>query len=221
MRESQLHDRFANIVPESTFETRAMVIGAGMTGSWTALALARMVKSVVLYDFDTVEEHNVGVQAYHEGHIGMSKVEAVKNMAFGLPLEIRDRPFPDGYFDEHSAGPFFNPEHHIIVSCVDSIAARSNIAVAAIRHDIPYLIDTRVLGETCFVQAIERSGFQAYIDALPGDDVLIHAKCGAKGTAYAGLWVASQVCRLVNTINRGMPLPPPLVWHVGMNESMS
>ena len=54
-----------------------VVGGAGGIGSWLAFFLARANFNVVLSDFDSVEEHNIGGQLFKRSQIGLYKAEAV------------------------------------------------------------------------------------------------------------------------------------------------
>lgn len=213
MRNDQLHNRFAQIVPANVQSTSAVIAGAGMTGSWTALALARMIGRVDIWDFDNIEAENVGVQAYTELDIGDNKARTVARLGFGLPIHAHAERFEDC---NHAV-----PHPTFVIACVDSIPARQLVAQWAYDATAHYFIDTRVLGEIAHIQVVAHGDELGYIQALPNEDEITHARCGAKGTAYAGMWVASQVCALVNRIGKGLPLPKPLTWHVGMNEQIS
>ena len=54
-----------------------VVGGAGGIGSWLAFFLARANFNVILSDFDSVEEHNIGGQLFKRSQIGIYKAEAV------------------------------------------------------------------------------------------------------------------------------------------------
>ena len=54
-----------------------VVGGAGGIGSWLSFFLARANFNVILSDFDTVEEHNIGGQLFKRDQIGRYKAEAV------------------------------------------------------------------------------------------------------------------------------------------------
>ena len=54
-----------------------VVGGAGGIGSWLSFFLARANFNVILSDFDTVEEHNIGGQLFKINQIGRYKAEAV------------------------------------------------------------------------------------------------------------------------------------------------
>lgn len=215
MRRESLHSRFTQIVPQTTRNFHVLIAGAGMVGSWTALALARMVGQVDIWDFDVVAEENVGVQAYTASNVGMNKATALMlDNGHGLPLTGHS-----GRFDPYDVKD--GPPADIVISAVDSMEGRSVAAMFAKAIGASYFIDTRVLGEIACIHPVLLGDIQDYIDTLPIGDELVSAACGAKGTAFAGMWVASQVCAIVNNIGRGLPLPPKIVWHVGMNQSVA
>lgn len=215
MNPQQLHSRFSRIVPERTRNFHVLIAGAGMVGSWTALALARMVGQVDIWDFDEVSEANVGVQAYNAIHIGQPKVIALEQQCFGLPLTGHN-----SRFDPYDVKD--DPPTDIVISAVDSMAGRSEVAMfaKAIRC-ASHFIDTRVLGEIACIHPVDIIDIDNYLQTLPTRNELVSAPCGAKGTAFAGMYVAAKVCAIVNNIGRGLPLPPKEVFHIGMNTSVA
>ncbi len=60
------------------------VIGAGSLGSFTAFLLSKMSHvfncPIKVMDFDVVEEHNVENQLYKENHVGLPKIEALRQI---------------------------------------------------------------------------------------------------------------------------------------------
>jgi hypothetical protein len=213
MRSQDLHERFSRIVPERTRNFRVLIAGAGMVGSWTALALARMVGKVDIWDFDAVSEFNVGVQAYTQADIGRNKIDALQSKCFGLPLTGHA-----GRFDPYDVKEY--PPADIVISAVDSMAGRSEVAMFAKAIAAPFFIDTRVFGEIACIHPVALADIPNYLEYLPAGDELVSAPCGAKGTAFAGMYVAARVCAIVNSIGRSLPLPPKEVFHIGMNTSV-
>lgn len=60
------------------------LIGCGGIGSWTALLLAKMgCPDITIYDFDTVEDHNVASQYFEERQLGDLKTEALVSNVIG------------------------------------------------------------------------------------------------------------------------------------------
>jgi molybdopterin/thiamine biosynthesis adenylyltransferase len=69
------------IPPGTEDKITCTIIGAGASGSSTALVLAQMgVKTIDVWDYDTVESHNLPNQAYDLEHIDMPKVEALAHV---------------------------------------------------------------------------------------------------------------------------------------------
>ena len=65
--------------------TRALVLGAGGTGSWLALSLAMMgVAELIVVDPDVVEDRNRGRQPYASASVGRRKVEVLGEIVTGL-----------------------------------------------------------------------------------------------------------------------------------------
>lgn len=70
-RHMELFDPYA-------FTKKVVVIGAGATGSWLVLMLAKLgIQDITVYDFDVIEEHNIPNQLYGIEDIGKLKVEAL------------------------------------------------------------------------------------------------------------------------------------------------
>ena len=110
------------------------LIGAGGTGSQVLTALARMSHSlqalghagfqVSVWDDDTVTEANRGRQLFAECEVGLSKASALItrcNRFFGTGWKAVNRKF-----DSQSG----NAKADIYISCVDTVAARFEIAEA-------------------------------------------------------------------------------------------
>ena len=74
--------RQLEIFNPSDFGNRSVtVVGTGATGSFVTFLLAQIgIKNIDVYDFDKVEEHNLPNQIFSIKHIGMPKVEALKEV---------------------------------------------------------------------------------------------------------------------------------------------
>src|SRR5690606_22589160 len=72
--------RHMDLFDADTFDTPIHVIGAGATGSWLVLQLAKLgIKGELInvYDFDVIEEHNIPNQLYGIDQVGLPKVDAL------------------------------------------------------------------------------------------------------------------------------------------------
>jgi len=178
--------------PEHYADKRVAVIGVGTIGSHLALTLARMQVPITLYDHDKIEEHNLATQSYGARDIGRYKVDAVKKQCEEMghdKVEALNILFPEGATAD------------IIVSCVDSLDARREIARGLGDSTIP-IHDGRVGAEQ--VEVYRYPNAAAWLAGLP--DQADTDPCGARFTAYT-----ANVCAglLANNIKRellGQPI---------------
>ena len=97
-------------------DTRIHIIGCGSVGSTLAENLARCgVKKMTLWDFDEVEEHNIVNQMYTQKHVGMKKVDALKDILFNINPEIKDciELEPEGWKGKQLSGYIFHAVDNI------------------------------------------------------------------------------------------------------------
>lgn len=110
--------------PEKCAE-RIHIIGCGAVGSTVAELLARFgLTKMTLYDFDTVESHNIANQMYKATDIGKPKIQALADYLVEINPEIADglRLEDKGYTGQRLSGYVF--------LCVDNIDLRREIATA-------------------------------------------------------------------------------------------
>ena len=184
MRHSELYD------PANYADKRVALIGVGTIGSHLALTLARMQIPFTMYDPDTIEEHNLATQAYTRRDIGRYKVDAIAKQCEDIGAENIL-----AVAEEFRATPA-----DIIVSCVDSIEARREIARAIMATDHTLdehrpIIDGRVGAEQ--VEVYRYNNAQDWLGALPAQADT--DPCGARFTAYT-----ANVCAglMANNIKR-------------------
>jgi len=143
-------------------DARIHIVGCGSVGSTIAENLARCgVTNMTLWDFDTVEPHNIVNQMFTQQDVGKLKVEALKNILMDINPEIVDHVElkPDGWQGKMMSGYIF--------LCVDSIELRREIVE---KHmDSPYvkaIFDFRTLLEGAQHYAADWSDFKMKKDLL-------------------------------------------------------
>lgn len=126
------------------YDGRIHIIGCGSVGSTLAENLARCgITKMTLWDFDTVESHNVVNQMFCQRHIGKTKVEALADILVDINPYIKDELElqPKGWQGKLLSGYIF--------LCVDSIEIRRQFVE---KHmDSPYVkavFDFRTLLES-------------------------------------------------------------------------
>lgn len=138
------------------------IVGCGSVGSTVAENLARCgVKNMVLYDFDTVEAHNIVNQMFRQQDVGRPKVEALKDILTDINPELSDtiELKPEGWTGKLMSGYVF--------LCVDSVELRREIVE---KHmDSPYIkamFDFRTLLESAQHYAADWTQYKMKQDLL-------------------------------------------------------
>jgi PRTRC genetic system ThiF family protein len=136
--------RKQHIAPQ--FRNIAM-IGAGGTGSYLAQGLAKMIAGyrleveVTLVDPDTVEEKNCARQNFHPWEIGQNKAEALAfrlNQQYGLSFGAIVGKGEDHVNTDYRSTRMSN----LVITCVDTIAARRNYKTVGPWLDLGNGLDT-------------------------------------------------------------------------------
>lgn len=143
-------------------DAKIHIVGCGSVGSTIAENLARCgVKNMVLWDFDTVEAHNIVNQMFRQRDVGKPKVEALKDILCDINPEITDtiELKPDGWQGKLMSGYIF--------LCIDNIELRRQIVE---KHmDSPYVkavFDFRTLLESAQHYAADWSDYKMKQDLL-------------------------------------------------------
>lgn len=104
-------------------QARIHIVGCGSVGSTIAENLVRVgLTNFTLYDFDTVEAHNIGNQMFWHSQIGKPKTEALAQILLEINPEIDLKLINSGYKNQKLSGYVF--------LCVDNIDLRREIAKA-------------------------------------------------------------------------------------------
>mgnify|MGYP001079045862 CR=1 FL=1 len=185
--------------PEN-FNIPINIIGAGATGSWLALGLAKLgLSNITVWDFDSIEEHNIANQAYNIGSVGQKKVAALADMiieATGTSINIH----PVKFINQRLSG--------IVFLMVDSMDARRSIWANSIKMKpaIKLLIEPRMgldVGRIYNVSPCNLTHIKEYENTYYDDDVAEVSACGNSMTVIStALGVASWCIRqLINYSN--------------------
>lgn len=129
--------------PHAFGSRRVDVIGVGATGSRIALSLAKLgVENIHVWDFDTVEEHNVPNQAFGLEHVGLLKTDALAALikaATGTDITVHSEKV-DG---TQQLG-------EIVFLLTDAMASRKEIWNGALKYKLQtsLVVETRMGGDT-------------------------------------------------------------------------
>lgn len=198
MQTTAKFDRFKDA---EWFDTDRDVIvgGSGGIGSWVCLLLSRIGYYIYLYDFDSVEAHNMGGQLFQHTDVGKQKTEAVIDIV--KQFSDHDDIETYGKYTEESMG------HSIMMSCFDNMAARKimfnnwkEYAMLNPDEDCVF-IDGRLNAENLQVFCVTRDTIKDYEEHLFDDSEVEDEICTYKQTSHCAAMIASHmIARLTNFI---------------------
>lgn len=163
--------------PDSFGSRRIDVIGAGASGSRIVLSLAKLgIENIHVYDFDSVEAHNIANQAYSQSDIGRPKVEALQALVkehTGMDIAIHNERV-DG---SQRLG-------EVVFLLTDTMASRKEIWQKAIRYKATtkLMIETRMgvdQGRVYTINPTRPAHVKGWEETLYDDDVAEVSACGS------------------------------------------
>lgn len=166
------------------------IIGAGATGSFVALALAKMgMTNIKIWDEDKVEEHNFPNQLFPVQHINRNKAEAVKSLVQDFTqTAIVHEPKMFGPKDEVEG---------IVISALDSMKGRKMIYKKCRGNKkVEVLIDPRTGPEMFRVISINphlELDCKWYEKTLHSDEEADPTPCSARSIIYNVLLVSGYI----------------------------
>lgn len=192
------------------FDSRTILVGLGGIGSWAMLALSKMGIKVSGYDFDKVEEHNIGGQIYGPGHDGMSKASAMLNICSMLSDDYDTKTY------NRKVSTLLNFDAKVLALAVDNMESRKYLFNEWRRHTIPYFIDVRMSSEVIQGYVVDRSeeSIERYERSLFNDDDVADEDCTFKATTYCGMMAGAMLASAVANVMFDRPLPEPIGIHL-------
>lgn len=207
--------RYRDIIdPEVLRLTPFFVYGVGAIGRQVALQLAAMgCEHITVYDHDTVEPHNMGVQGYCPSHLGDPKA--------AVTLSDMRTLNPEGSFvaEPRRAVSKDSSRSGVHMLCVDKMLARKVLAsgvstwASSNGWSDTLMVDARMSAESYRVYTVSNSDImEQYVKAWFPDAEANAGRCTARSTMYCAASVASCVVSRAMMWLRRMSIPP-LVAH--------
>lgn len=144
------------------------------------------LKKFNLYDFDTIESHNLSSQAYNASQVGLYKAESLETLMHALTPEIEIK----FILEPFSGSELPNDRKNILISAVDSMEARREIC-----KNLPadtYVIDGRMGGGQIEVWSQKASEWAATLEKDGDTD-----PCGARYISYTSYIIAGLIANNV------------------------
>ena len=191
---NQQYDRFKDAPWFPQRDELVMIGGAGGIGSWLAFFLAKAGFKPTVYDFDVIEEHNIGGQLFRPSDIGSLKVTAL----FGIVKEFCGDEINTiaSRIDENS------PTHYFMFSAFDNMKARKDLFEVWKRSIpncpvTPIFIDGRLTMEQMQIFCVTPDNIENYeINHLFDDSEVEDAPCTMKQTSHSAAMIATHMVGL-------------------------
>ena len=188
---TQQFDRFKDAPWFPQRDELVMIGGAGGIGSWLAFFLTRAGFKPTIYDFDVIEEHNVGGQLFRNSDVGLPKVSALFNIIkefCGSEINTFNE-----RIDENS------PTHYFMFSAFDNMRARKDL-FEVWKKSIPncpvtpIFIDGRLTMEQLQIFCVTPDRIEEYENEHLFDDSEVEdAPCTMKQTSHSAAMIASHM----------------------------
>lgn len=193
--------RHMELFDPEKFEMPIHVIGAGATGSWLVLQLAKLGingELIHAWDFDTVEEHNIPNQLYEIGQIEQPKVLALQglvSLATGTEIKAINHKFKDQRLNGY------------VFLMVDSMETRRSIWETSIKMKsaVTHLIEPRMgldIGRIYNVNPLDMKHIEKYEETYYSDAEAEVSACGTSQTVITSAMCTASWCarQLINHV---------------------
>jgi molybdopterin/thiamine biosynthesis adenylyltransferase len=187
-------DRFSEAIWFSQDSKQVIVGGCGGIGSWLSLFLSRAGFYPIIYDYDSVEEHNIGGQCFKTTHNGSLKVDAIADV-------IKDFTGDDAFTIMNEKIDKESMVNNYVFSAFDNMKARKDLFENWLEsykgQDNAIFIDGRLLAESyqifC-VRANDEASINAYQSEHLFDDSQVEdAPCSLKQTTHMAAMIAANM----------------------------
>lgn len=190
-----------------------IIIGVGAIGRNLAIQLTAMgVKDIKIYDFDTVEEHNVASQGFRGFDVGSKKIAATANACIDINpecgIQTFDRRFP----------VTTDVTDNVVFMCVDSIRTRKFI-FEGIKDKTSLIVDTRMAAESFRILTVSNFTSQTkYKETLFSQDEAFPQSCTSKSTIYCASIAAGFAISSFTKWIRNLPVDGDIFLNLFANE---
>jgi len=195
--------RQRDLIPQEKLQQMSVeIVGAGATGSFVALALAKMgIGKITIWDHDTIALHNTSNQFYSKNQVGKNKARVLAKWLNCLS--------PDGATVQARGIKFrTRSKADIMILCVDSLRTRYQILAQHQGLDRPDLfIDCRIGALTAEVLVVKWYRLKYLMETLLPLDKVVQEACTARSIIYAPIYVASEISAIVRQYVCGLPFP--------------
>lgn len=192
------YTRQLSLIDVKNFTKPIRVIGAGATGSWLVMQLAKLgFQNVHIYDFDVIEEHNLPNQLFRIDQLGMNKAQACIDLA---------KDFGNVSYTAHDmrVDATTNLSGYVFV-LTDTMASRKEIFEGALKFkpQVKSFIETRMGLQGYYIYTVnpmEHDQCEGYAKTLFKDEEGSVSACGSSQSVgvTASACASMALCQMLN-----------------------
>ncbi len=189
-------ERQSGLIPtDRVSNMKVTIIGAGAIGSHVAKQLCQIgIRELKVFDFDSIEPHNLPNQGFGLPDLGKNKALALKErleLDYGAQVvAVPERVDENTRFDSE-----------VVVSAVDSMKARKAIwSVVNGGTETALFVDARMgalYAEVYAVNMLDSDSIESYDGSLFDDDEAYQAPCTEKSTIFCAAGTSAVMSSLV------------------------
>lgn len=204
------HSRFKGLKWYSKEERDVLVGGAGGIGSHLSFLLSRANFKPYLFDFDIIEDHNLGGQLFSNNNIGQSKVRAMHEFIKKYSnMDIMS--FNNKIKEDFETLP-------ISFSAFDNMLARKNLFNSWCKlEDREIFIDGRLTAEQFQIFFVTKGKEDQYRETLFDDNSIPDIDCTAKQTTHMATAIASFMVGIFTNFISGLDIPFKVQYYLPLN----
>ncbi len=195
-------ERQSGLIPTDRVNNmKVIIIGGGAIGSHVAKQLSQIgIRTMKVYDFDSIEAHNLPNQGFGLPDLGKNKAIALKER-LGADFGVNVEAVPEKVT---STTPM---DTEVVISAVDSMAARKDIwAAVKGSTDVSLFIDARMgamYAEVYSVDMLKEESIAGYDVSLFDDSEGYQAPCTEKSTIFCAAGTAAIMSSIVAQFANG------------------
>tara|TARA_R100000789_G_C3019525_1_gene153229 strand:+ start:1357 stop:2001 length:645 start_codon:yes stop_codon:yes gene_type:complete len=203
-----IQTRFSSIIHPALSNQRLHIFGCGAIGSNVAIHSDKMgIENFTLYDFDKVEQPNIGVTPYKMQDIGRLKTDALKDMITPTSqVKVIDKKIT-------SQTKLVGIKGAIAILAFDNMEARLMVAEMICNAKAKLLIDGRMGAEMFQMYILPKPEIKQYKQFWYSDKEGSQEPCTAKATPWCSSLTGSFISNALSKIISGHPCPTELFFH--------
>ncbi len=178
------------------------LIGLGTIGRNAAEHLYLLGHNLLVYEPDTVEEHNCIPQGFNPKQIGQLKIDAFQEQvkSFKAPLKLKKISSINKHFERDD---YLTP---IVIAAVDNMDVRKDIYETWKSMDNRVLfLDGRMMAEQ-FEVIVTTKDQDNYMDTWFEQSEAPIGFCSNRATRHCGQMIGATICQMICNFNSGLIL---------------